>query len=382
MRKIIIVVDTARGWGRQFLRGVEKYMSSRGDWAVRIQPPGYVTTASKDSKSWLELTDADGIIAGDIRFISEAMRLKIPKILHDARYEKIPGASTMFTDSIKTGEMAADYFFNQGFKNYAFCGFDNLVWSEKRLKGFRQRLSEYGFETVHSYNDRKPNATIADTERWSISEWLKKLPKPVCVLACNDDRGINILEACRIADLRVPEDVAVLGVDNDRLMCELSTPALSSIELNFTKAGFDAASLLEEIIENGNVERDIIVPPVSLVERQSSELLAVEDENVLKAIVYIRQNYHKPIQVSDVVNATLSSRRDLELKFKKLLKRSIKEEIRRLRIESIKRRLLTTNEPLLSIARSLEYTDPEHFSRFFKSATGISPSKYRAAQSI
>jgi LacI family transcriptional regulator len=382
MRKIIIVVDTARGWGRQFLSGVEKYMSTRGDWVVRIQPPGYINTGSRENRAWLALHDADGIIAGDIRFISEAMRLEIPKILHDARCDKIPGASTMYTDSISTGRMAAEYFAALGFKNYAFCGFDGLVWSDKRLTGFKEKLAELELGSVYNYSDWKPPGAGLDTERWNISEWLKTLPKPVCVFACNDDRGINVLEACQIARIRVPEEVAVLGVDNDELMCKISFPPLSSIELNFTKAGFDAAKLLDEIIEGGNVERDIIVPPITLVERPSTDVLAIEDENVIRALVFIRQNFHKPIQVSDVVAKTTASRRDLEIKFKKLLKRSIKDEILRLRIDSLKKRLLDTNEPLSTIAASLRYTDPEHFSRFFKAATGMSPSKYRTRRGI
>ncbi|MFI4910329.1 MAG: substrate-binding domain-containing protein [Sedimentisphaeraceae bacterium JB056] len=378
MRKIIIVVDTARGWGRQFLHGVEKYMSTRGDWVVRIQPPGYINTTSRENSSWLALHDADGIIAGDIRFISEAMRLNIPKILHDARCDKIPGASTMYTDSISTGKMAAEYFFSLGFKNYAYCGFEGLVWSQKRLKGYKSQLGEWGITEVHDYNQWKPSGAGLDTERWNISEWLKTLPKPVCVFACNDDRGINVLEACQIAGIKVPEEVAVLGVDNDELMCDISFPPLSSIELNFRKAGFNAAKLLDEIIDNGNIGRDIIVPPISLIERQSSDVLAIEDENVIKALVFIRQNFQEAIQVSDVVEKTTSSRRDLEIKFKKMLKRSIKDEILRLRIDSLKKRLVSTNEPLYAIANSLKYTDPEHFSRFFKSAAGISPSKYRS----
>lgn len=382
MRKIIIVVDTARGWGRQFLRGVEKYMNTRGDWVVRIQPPGYIKSNSNENNSWLGLNDADGIIAGDIRFISEAMRLNLPKILHDARCDKIPGASTMYTDSVNTGKMAANYFIDLGFKNYAFCGFEGLEWSQKRLTGYREELATRKIAHVHNYSDWKPAGSGMDTERWNISEWLKTLPKPVCVFACNDDRGINVLEACQIASLKVPEEVAVLGVDNDKLMCKISSPPLSSIELNFSKAGFDAATLLDEIIDKGNVEQDIIVPPIYLIERQSTDVFAIDDRNVIKAIVFIRQNYNMPIQVVDVVKSTTSSRRDLELKFKKLLRRSIKDEILRLRIDSIKRRLLNTNEPLNTIAQSLSYTDTEHFSRFFKSATGISPSKYRAELAI
>ncbi len=364
------------------MRGVEKYMSTRGDWVVRIQPPGYINTSSRENQSWLALGDADGIIAGDIDFISQAIRLNIPKILHDARCDKIPGASTMYTDSLSTGKMAAEYFLSLGFKNFAFCGFDGLVWSDKRLIGYSDELAAAGIDAVYNYNQWKPTDAGIATERWNISEWLKTLPKPVCVFACNDDRGIHVLEACQIAAIKVPEEVAVLGVDNDELMCDISSPPLSSIELNFCKAGFDAAKLLDEIIDGGNVERDIIVPPVTLIERRSSDVLAIEDKNVIKALIFIRQNYNQPIQVCDVVSSTTTSRRDLEVKFKKLLKRSIKDEMLRLRIDSLKRRLLNTNEPLNAIAQSLKYTDPEHFSRFFKSATGISPNKYRQEKGV
>lgn len=375
MRKVVIVVDTARGWGRKFLRGVEQYISARGDWIVRVRDPWYV--CGNDKGSWLGLENADGIIAGDIDFIEQAMRLDIPKILHDARLDKIPGASTMYTDSLKAGKMAADYFLTLGFKNCAFCGFDGLVWSDKRLKGFSSELANAGIEKIYNYSDWKPAGSGIEAERDNLSQWLSSLPKPVCVFACNDDRGIQVLEACQNTKLRVPEDVAVLGVDNDELMCDISSPPLSSIELNFCKAGYEAAKLLDQIISDQRIERDIIVEPVMTVERQSTDVFAIDDEDLIKALAFIRQNYHKPIQVSDVLQSTTASRRSLEVRFRKILKRSIKDEILRLRVDSLKRRLANTNEPLHSIAKSLSYTDPEHFSRFFKMATGISPSKYR-----
>lgn len=376
MRKVIIMVDTARASGRKFLRGIERYISSNAQWQVCVQPPHYLPSANFNARSWFQLQEADGLIARDSQHMSSFLNLKIPKIIDDTKSES-PADSTLYTNSDRIGSLAAQYFLGLGFNHFAFCGFEGLTWSKNRYRKYAGCLKEQGLESVFNYHEWPGSAQKTQTERWNIAEWLKTLPKPVCVFACNDDRGVYVLEACKIIGLKVPEEVAVLGVDNDDLTCDLSSPPLSSIELNFECGGFEAARLLEDKMTRGESNEHIVVEPIDIVARQSTNIFAIDDQQLLRSLIFIRENFQKPIQVKDVVAATVLSRRDLELKFKNLLRRSIKEEINRLRIESVKRKLIHTNDTIYNIANSLEYTDAQHFGRYFRQITGINPTEYR-----
>lgn len=376
MKKVIIMIDTARASGRKFLRGIERYLRSNPHWEVCLQPPHYLPSHNFNVRSWFHLQDADGLIARDSPHTAGLLNLNIPKIINDTKYEN-PGASVIYTNSEKTGEMAVNYFIGLGFKHFAFCGFDGLAWSDRRCKTFSESLRKNGFTSVFNYHDWPGAAKQTETERWTIAEWLKTLPKPVCVFACNDDRGVYILEACKIVGLKVPEEVAVLGVDNDELTCDLSSPPLSSIELNFERGGFETAGLLDELMSRGKSSRNIVIEPIDIITRQSTNVFSVDDEEVAKALRFIREHYKEPLQVKHVVGATVLSRRDLELKFKNKLRRSIKDEINRLRIESVQRKLINSSDTIYNIAATLEYTDPQHFSRFFRQVTGTSPTEYR-----
>ena len=378
MKKVIIMVDTARATGRKFLRGLERYLRTSGPWQVSVCPPDYALTTQFNLHSWFQLQEAAGLIALDSKYTADILQLQIPKIIHDTQREN-PDTSTLYTNSVKTGEMAAEYFMGLGFQHFAFCGFEGLAWSDRRFSHFSDYLKRHGRNSIFYYHDQPDRSLQSKTIRQDIADWLARLPKPICVFACNDDRGVSVLEACKIAELRVPEAVAVLGVDNDELVCDLSSPPLSSIELNFERAGFRAARLLDDMMALGITSDSIVVEPVEIVTRPSSDVFAVDDAQLVQALVFIREHFQEAIQVRDVVAATILSRRDLELKFKKKLGRSIKEEINRLRIESVKQRLINTHETIYAIADSLAYTDAQHFGRFFKQVTGESPKQYRQA---
>lgn len=376
MKKVIIMVNTGRAFGRRFLRGIERYIRSSARWEVCVHPPEYLPTRQFDAHSWFQLQEATGLIALDSQHAAEIIQLEIPQIIHDTKSEK-SGVSTLYTNSGRIGELAAQYFMGLGYQNFAFCGFGGLDWGRRRFASFAESLKHCGFENIFNYHDWPGKAEQAETERLRIAEWLKTLPKPVSVFACNDDRGVYVLEACKVAGLNVPEEVAVLGVDNDELVCDLSSPPLSSIELNFERGGFGAAKLLDEMMSGTRSQTNIVVEPAEIITRQSTDVFAVDDEQVVQALIFIREHYAEPIQVRHVVDATVLSRRDLELKFKKKLNRSIREEITRLRIDSVKRKLINTGDTIYNIANSLAYTDAQHFGRFFKQATGMSPSQYR-----
>ncbi len=376
MKHILILIDTSRGSGRKFLVGVEKYTAGFTQWQVIIRPPDYLLGKKYQSDAWFPLKNIDGILVRDAASTQSILRLKKPKVVYDTQQEVMAKTSSIVTASLDIGQMAAEYFVGLGFRHFAYCGFKKMTWSQKRHLGFKEKLSKHGIEIVYDYETNLQRQHYLN-ELKKITQWLMALPKPLAVFACNDDRAIHILEACKVAGLGVPEEVAVLGVDNDELVCNLSSPSLSSIELDFERIGFLAAQHLDRLIQKKEKIKHFSLSPKEIIKRQSTDTLAIADESVVLALRYIRENFYKSIQALDVVNATSFSRRELEKRFKTYTKNTIKGEIERLRIEMVKKKLLNSSQPLYQIANDLAFTDPEHFSRYFKNATGKTPLQFR-----
>ena len=375
MKKVLIMIDTSRATGRELLLGVEQYISAFTNWQINTLSPDYLPNEVKTRQAKIEFDKFDGLFVCQTVNIAPILKVQIPKVIHYTPKEIIPKVSLIKTNSARIGVMAAEYFTSLGFKNFAYCGFKNIAWSNERLHSYEQSLNTLGFDKVHSYINTPSRNSHADRQR--LTNWLKELPKPAAILACNDDRAVYLLEACRTCNINVPEDIAILGVDNDELVCNLSSPPLSSVALNFKNAGFQAARHLDRLMAKKAKDISIDVNPTEIIMRKSTDIFAITDKDVVAALVYIKNNYLKPIQVSDVIKATTICRRELEYRFRHELNITIKEQIEKLRIENIKRMLINSREPIYIIANSLEFIDPEHFSRYFRNQTGTSPSKFR-----
>jgi LacI family transcriptional regulator len=382
MKKIMIVIDTSRASGRKFLTGVEKYTSAFVQWQIFIKSPDYLADNTNYPDDLIDMDHLDGILARDAINTDQILESDIPKVINDSKKELIPGVSTIVTDSYKIGKLAAIYFLDIGFKNFAYCGFNNQIWSQKRSEGFSETLNNRKINNFFEYAEDIKSPCLGSTARNKIKKWLISLPKPVCVFACNDDRAITILEACKITGLSVPDEVAVMGVDNDELICNLSSPSLSSIEINFEKTGFLAAQHLHLLIQKKAKSKVIYASPVEIITRKSTDVLTIEDDEVVNAIRFIRENHHKPIQVIDVVDITSLSQRELQRRFKKHLKKTIKQTIQEVRIELIKKMLINSNESICNIAQNIDFTNPEHLSRYFKNATGLTPLEFRRSTRV
>ena len=314
----------------------------------------------------------------DSLITKELLKLKIPTIvaIHNSSYpEELP---TIKTDSMAIAKMASQHFLEKGLKNFAYCGLDDFAWSRERGLHYSLCISKAGYKT-HIYNpNKKVKINDWEKEQQHVNTWINTLPKPVGIFACNDDRGQHILEVCKWANLSVPEDVSVLGVDNDPMICDLSDPPLSSIQLNAEAAGYKAAAMMNEMIENKKIAgSQILVSPSHIVQRQSSDVLAISDPDVSKAISYIKKNAKGKILVKDVVKTTCLSRRTLERRFKQAIHRSIYGEIRRVRIELISKMLIETDLPISHISSFFNFTDVEHISRYFKIEKGIGLREFR-----
>jgi LacI family transcriptional regulator len=379
--KVILLIEDSRTYGRQLLRGVARYAHLYGPWTFYRQAPFYIMPGlRKNSFDKLKVWGADGMILRDhVENCAELLAMNRPAVVCISAKGQIPGLPYVLTDNVAIGRMAAEHLLNRGFKNFGYCGFDDLRWSQQRSESFRKRVKESGFETSFYSQPRAASNRSWEGEQVLIVDWLKSLPKPVGVLACNDDRAQNVTEACKTAGLHVPAEVAVIGVDNDDLICGLSEPPISSIALNVEKAGYRAAELLDRLMAGKEkmAGQTIIVEPLDVVTRQSTDVLAIEDPEVAAAVHFIHQNCREPLQVDNVVDATTMSRRALERRFRKIVGRSIHDEIRRVRIAQVTRMLLETNLSVSQIASALNFPGHEHIGRYFRREKGVSPLAYR-----
>jgi len=371
--KVILLIETSRAYGRGLLRGITKYSRLYGPW-VFYSEPGGLEKALPKMKHW----SANGIIMRDSTRGSEALKMGVPIIVSVHLKEHIKGTPYIDTNGVVIGRMAAEHLLDRGFRYFGFCGFDDLHWSRERCKNFSKRVTEAGFE-MYVYKQPKSRVRRSwENEQVLMADWLKSLPKPVGLMACNDDRGRHVIEACKVTGLHVPEEVAVIGVDNDELVCELSDPPLSSVALNVERGGYEAAELLDKLMAGEKAEnKDIIVQPTHIVTRQSTDILAVDDIDVAEALRFIRLHAKEPIQVGEVADAAALSRRALQQRFRRTLNRTVYDEIRHARMEQAARMLAETNLSVSQIAQKLGYSGVEKMSRSFRREIGMSPLAYR-----
>lgn len=373
MKKIILLVETSREFGRQLICGITRYSRINGHWSFYREPSGLKSSIPR-LKNW----GANGIIMRNSQIKKELLNLKLPTILvlHDTtRPDYLPA---VVTDSKGIAKMASEHLLSKGLKNFAFCGFDSYEWSNSRKLNFKTFIEEAGYRVYIYRQSSKKKIQNWESEQTKVLNWVRSLPKPVGIMACNDDRGQHILEVCKLADIKVPEEVAVIGVDNDPMVCELGDPPLTSIALNTEPAGYAAAQLLDKLMSGEKMcGQEILVTATYLVQRQSTDLLAVGDDEVVKALQFIKSNAKNKILVNDVVNSTMLSRRNLELRFRKTIHRSIQQQIRFVRIESISKLLSETDLSIAEISSLFNFTDIEHISRYFKKEKGISLKQFR-----
>jgi LacI family transcriptional regulator len=384
--RIAFVVPSMHLNARRILSGVSRYARVNKNWYVRIANgnselifPGlkkagidgaFITAPLSEERS------ADDFAA---RMPCIALgSLVIPKV-----------SPYLTANSVKAGRMAAEHFMGLGLRNFAYFSTSTLYWSQLRMKGFCDRLRESGFEpNVYTSSGRVSMARDWQAGRAWVKglgdpiRWLHSLPKPVGLMACDDPMGYDIIEASEEAGIRIPEEVAVMGLYNDDVVCEAARPPLSSIEVDLEGAGYEAAELLNAII-NGKAEmagQAILADTTKVIRRQSSEVMAISDPQVSAALHFIRTRFHQPIQVADVVKATSGARRTLEVRFRQLLNRSILDEIMRMRIEHVADMLASTDLSVEQIAARSPFESTGYMSRLFKKLKGTSPSLYRKTQ--
>lgn len=385
MYKIILMIDFAESYSKDLLKGIARYSKEHGPWVFCRMPLFQRETKGMDGIfEWAKEWGADGIIGQmyndpKVELFKEA---GIPIIAQDF-YERFRDIPNITGDHKEAGKMGAEYFLKKGFKNFAFYGFRNNVWSRERAEGFETRINQSGYKVHMFEKDQTDSGNIWYYKPSPLSQWLKSLPKPIALMACDDNQGQHITEACRHSGISIPQEVAVIGVDNDVMICELSDPPLSSIAQDAENGGYQAAKLLDKMIKHGTEEfYDIIVKPTQVMTRQSSDIYATNDEHIATVLKFIHLNLEKPIQVDDVVKEVPLSRRTLEKRFQEITGYPIYKYIFNLRMEKLSSKLLDTDLNVFEIAIELGLNDSKNIARQFKTLKGCTPSEYRKRYTI
>jgi LacI family transcriptional regulator len=374
--RIILFLGAAREFDRGILAGVARYASLHGPWTFYREPHGYFVRSERTTTEDLRTWKPDGAVC-PIRRLELIRPLRVPIVALDINeYEgKIPG---VVSEDLKAGQLAAEHLLGLGLNQFAFCGFPSMRWSQDRCTAFCEIIGQAGY-AVRVYRLRSRRPMTWAKEEPLIRDWLVRLPKPIGLFCANDDRSANISECCRALGFGVPEDIAVIGVDDDPYICDLANPPLSSVSMASDRAGYEAAELLHQMIAGkaSAAGQRILAPAVGITARQSTDILMVPDADVRTALRFIRENAGRPIQVRDVVRATNLSHRTLNDRFYRYCGSSILKQLTNYRIAHISLLLRETDLPIGEIAKKVGFDSDHHFARFYRRATKSTPHEYR-----
>jgi LacI family transcriptional regulator len=356
-----------------------------GPWSLYI--------GSGDFEQGLPNVEFNGIIARiySLKLAQDVRRTGLPALVLEDCTEELAevnpfrGFGKIRTDSPMIAQMAAEHLLGQRLQSLAFCGFENCPWSRAREQAFERYITDKGFpclkHRINLHNWMRYDNWIRawGHERLSLATWLESLPRQTGLMACNDMCGRQVLEACADAEVRVPAHLAVVGVDNDELLCELSDPPLSSVALDVERAGYEAAFLLNGLMSGQKKKREHVVPvnPLWVVARRSSDLIVKDDPLVDDALRFIKDHAGRAVGVPDVVSEMGVSRRTLERRFSCAIGRSILTEINRCRLDRAKCLLQETDLPVCRIATEAGFANPRMLNRIFRRVEGFPPAAFR-----
>lgn len=379
--RVALLIETSRGYGRSMLRGIMHYARQHGPWQFYLTP-GDLEQALPQMKHWggtgiiarIETQEvADAIVASGLPAIGLDISQNVPIDLpSDSRVSEVA------SDSYAAAVIAAEHLLERGLRCFAYVGDASRQWSRQREEGFCKRITAAGYIP---FIYKLPEGTRE--QRWEmdqthLSKWIASLPKPVGIMACNDDRGRQVLDACSSANIMVPLEAAVVGVDNDDLLCELASPPLSSVALNAEAGGYRAAALLDKMMK-GRVRKPtrLIVEPLYVVQRRSTDPSVVDDPDVAAALQFIQAHSAEQIKIDDIVSQLNVSRRMFEIKFRKTVGRSPHQELRHTRLLHSQRLLVETDMPIADIAVEAGFCSAAHLVNVFQQDLQMTPAQYR-----
>jgi LacI family transcriptional regulator len=364
-KQVALLIETSNAYGRGLLRGIMAYVREHEPWAFRLTEHGRGEVGRNELAGW----QGHGAIARvENEKIAAALGPFKRPVVDVSAARLLPKLPWVETDDEAIARAAADHLLARGLRNFGFCGDDRFNWSRWRRQAFHRYLAGSGLGS--SDGPARGTAGLAD--------WVRALPKPAGVFACYDIRGREVLDACRVAEVDVPHQVAVIGVDDDELLCELSDPPLSSVIPDTRRTGWVAAELLDGWMA-GRPPRPAAhrIPPLGVTTRRSTDMLAVEDPELAAALRFIGEHACHGITVHDVLGRVALSRRVFESRFQRVLGRSPHEEILRVQLERAKQLLVQRHLTLAAVAHQSGFRNGEYLGTVFKRAFGLTPGQYR-----
>jgi LacI family transcriptional regulator len=378
--RVALLIETASSYGRGLLKGIARYARLNGPWSFFLEPGGQEETPPP-LRDW----GIHGVITllRTKRQAREVLATRIPFVDLDFTLPAVVPWGVC-NDEAGVARTCAEHLFSRGLRHFGFVGWaavdDALsLWESQRQEVFVETVKKAGFESsVYKWPKRAADRAWG-REQKSLIRWLKALPKPVGIMASNDQRARHVLEAARAAGIAVPDQLAVIGVDNDEVLCELSTPSISSVALDAETIGYQGAAMLDRLMSGRRIpRRPEMVAPLGVVARRSTDVLAMADPAVVAAVRFIDANIGRPIRIADVLASAQLSRKTLEVRFRRALGRTPHEELQRRRLEKVKTLLQQTDWPLKQIARAAGFTYVEHLHLIFRRGVGMTPAKFRA----
>ena len=377
-RRIALLIDTATSWGSGLIEGVANYAKKRErPWLFSFEPRG-----KYDKMLLPETWRGDGVIARITHsaLAEQLITARLPAVnVSWFRYGEnlIPRCTC---DESAAAEMAARYFLDNGFRQFAYCPSTLRPSYNDRLgEAFAEVLESEG-RTCESFAPDHERFRQLDSEQQlqELSTWINGLAKPVALLAFDDLQARQVTEACSQAGVSVPEDVAVLGGEHDELCSRISSPPLSGVDQSPVEVGFQAAQMLDQLMCGERLaESNVLMKPRRIIARQSTDQVAIKDELLSDAIRYIRVHFADELRIRDILHAVPLSRRALEIGFRQHLGRTPREEIRRVRVEKALALLCDTDLPVTQIAAKCGFDRPELLTRAFRRELNSTPSEFR-----
>jgi LacI family transcriptional regulator len=367
---VAVLVEMSSAHGRGLIRGVAQYAQKQTNWTIHIEETGPL----RSSPAWLRSWRGHGIIARmESSEIARAVLSKGIPVVNVSGRTSPPGVPHVDMDNRAACDLAVDYFVQRGYRHFAFCGNPRFEWSAWREQLFTRRVAaERASCAVYQFHE--PSRSTVP-----LADWLRSLPKPLALLACNDLCGRHVLEACAENNIVVPDEVAVLGVDDDEILCTLCRPQLSSVVPDTEGIGYLAAKTLDALIKGERVTGSPpLVLPLSVRTRESTDSAASSDWHVSQALRFIHGHATRDICVSDIVAQVHTSRRFLEKQFASVTGRSLHDEIMRVRLETSQRLLTTTTLPLKEVAARSGFRRADYLSSVFREKLDLTPSQYRS----
>lgn len=376
VRSVALVIELSTIHARGLIRGISAYAQQQRGWRLHL----IQQLRAADIRRWLDSSPCQGLIARvETPSIAEALAQRAIPVVNVAGATTMPCWPRVDTDNVAVCSLAAGHLIDRGYQCFGFCGMPHYEWSGWRKEIFAAELARHGFGCEHlDLPSLTPDTQLSRRDRRAMNQWLAELSKPVGLFAANDHCGRIVLEACDHAGLAVPDEIGVVGVDNDDLICELCRPPLSSIEANCERIGYVAAETLDRLLDGESPDfHESLIKPTTVVCRRSTDATAVREPIISEALRFIRAYACHEIRSMDVARHVNVSRRYLEQQFRRIVGRSIHTEILRRRLETAQRLLGETDWKLQSIADRSGFKQAAHMSAVFYATLGMRPGQYR-----